>query len=206
MPVPTVIASAKVAFCVSPNPHRLLSINLATRLHLVARKGLRCRLSVGRRPPPICERELLSFCREDSWIAESTGYFVEANGKLVVESTGAGSLRYVLAGRMSTFCNGVLDRPLANRNDRNVREDGEAWQASQDFAHYRKMMRPGMLTGWFTDQIGGILQEFYEDLIAGKRPKLAIMAPPQHGKTTAAEDFASWLAGKAPQRRQHRRH
>jgi predicted phage terminase large subunit-like protein len=37
--------------------------------------------------------------------------------------------------------------------------------------------------------------------VAGKRPKLAIMTPPQHGKSWAAEDFISWLAGKHPDRK-----
>ena len=39
------------------------------------------------------------------------------------------------------------------------------------------------------------LQRFYEDMLAGRRPKLAIMAPPQHGKSWAATDFAAWVAG-----------
>lgn len=59
-------------------------------------------------------------------------------------------------------------------------------------------MRPLMVWGWFVDDISRHLQQFYDDLIAGKRPKLAIMAPPQHGKSLSAEDFISWLAGKAP--------
>ena len=42
------------------------------------------------------------------------------------------------------------------------------------------------------------LQNFYENLIAGKRPRLAISAPPQHGKSWAATDFMSWVAGKNP--------
>ena len=34
--------------------------------------------------------------------------------------------------------------------------------------------------------------------VAGKRPKLAMMTPPQHGKSWAAEDFMAWEAGKNP--------
>jgi hypothetical protein len=29
----------------------------------------------------------------------------------------------------------------------------------------------------------------------GDRPKLALMTPPQMGKSIAAEDFAAWIAG-----------
>jgi hypothetical protein len=35
-------------------------------------------------------------------------------------------------------------------------------------------------------------------LVAGARPKLVLEAPPQHGKSVAAEDFVSWLAGRSP--------
>jgi predicted phage terminase large subunit-like protein len=40
------------------------------------------------------------------------------------------------------------------------------------------------------------LQEFYQDFAAGRRPRLAIEAPPQHGKSWAATDFMAWVAGK----------
>jgi predicted phage terminase large subunit-like protein len=70
--------------------------------------------------------------------------------------------------------------------------------ARRSFADYRKMIRPGMHWNWFTEEISVELQKFYNDMVAGKRPKLAIMAPPQHGKSSVAEDFVSWLAGKAP--------
>jgi len=39
---------------------------------------------------------------------------------------------------------------------------------------------------------------FHDDLVAGKRPKLVIQAPPQHGKSFLVIDFISWLAGKQP--------
>lgn len=42
------------------------------------------------------------------------------------------------------------------------------------------------------------LQQFYEDLAAGKRPKLAMLAPPQHGKSRTAEDFIAWVVGRNP--------
>jgi hypothetical protein len=59
-------------------------------------------------------------------------------------------------------------------------------------------MRPRMIEGWWTNEIAEALQQFYEDLVAGKRPKLAIGAPPQHGKSWAATDFVAWVAGRNP--------
>ena len=42
------------------------------------------------------------------------------------------------------------------------------------------------------------INAFYENFVAGKGPKLALMAPPQHGKSRAAEDFIAWVAGRNP--------
>jgi predicted phage terminase large subunit-like protein len=74
----------------------------------------------------------------------------------------------------------------------------EAERARKSFAAYRRMMRPTMKWNWFTQALSDALQEFYQDMVDGKRPKLAVMSPPQHGKSLAAEDFVSWLAGNAP--------
>jgi hypothetical protein len=59
-------------------------------------------------------------------------------------------------------------------------------------------MRPDMLHNWWTDEIAEHLQQFYADMVAGKRPKLALMTGPQHGKSWAATDFAAWVAGLNP--------
>ena len=72
------------------------------------------------------------------------------------------------------------------------------YEAREDFYAFRKRMHPKMKLGWFTREISFELQAFYENLIAGNRPKLAISAPPQHGKSTAIVDFVAWLAGKHP--------
>ena len=42
------------------------------------------------------------------------------------------------------------------------------------------------------------LQQFYEDFVAGKRPKLVLSSPPQHGKSMMMVDFIAWIAGKNP--------
>src|SRR6266478_9800266 len=72
------------------------------------------------------------------------------------------------------------------------------FNARENFKAYRKTLRPKMLESWWTDQVAEAFQKFYDDLIAGKRPRLAISAPPQHGKSWAATDFMSWVAGKNP--------
>ncbi len=73
-----------------------------------------------------------------------------------------------------------------------------AAQARDHFHVFRRMIRPGILWGWWIEDVVCQLQRFYEDLVAGKRPRLALMAPPQHGKSWAATDFVAWVAGKNP--------
>jgi predicted phage terminase large subunit-like protein len=73
-----------------------------------------------------------------------------------------------------------------------------AARARDSFYAFRRMMRPGMLRGWWVETVELELQNFFEDFAAGKRPRLALMAPPQHGKSWAATDFIAWAAGKNP--------
>lgn len=71
-------------------------------------------------------------------------------------------------------------------------------RAAQDFAYFRKLMRPTLIENWWTDEIAEALQDFYDDLIAGRRPRLVIGTGPQHGKSLLAGDFIAWVAGKNP--------
>jgi hypothetical protein len=73
--------------------------------------------------------------------------------------------------------------------------------ARDDFGLFRRQIRKGMLWGWFTQEVSWQLQRFYNDMVEGKRPKLAISAPPQHGKSIAATDFIAYVAGKMPDKK-----
>jgi hypothetical protein len=69
----------------------------------------------------------------------------------------------------------------------------------QEFKAYRQAIHPKLKWNWAVEEITEELQLFYEAFEEGKRPKLAIEMPPQHGKSLAAEDFISWVAGKRPE-------
>jgi hypothetical protein len=84
-------------------------------------------------------------------------------------------------------------------DDLNLFAKKQAAELREDFYLYRMKMRPNMLQNWWTMEIADALQQFYQDLIAGKRPRLAIGAPPQHGKSLAAEDFIAWVSGNNPE-------
>ena len=68
-----------------------------------------------------------------------------------------------------------------------------------NFFAYRRYMRANeFLYNWFLIDVSRNLQQFYVDLLAGKKPILVIQTPPQHGKTWSVVDFIGWLAGKHP--------
>jgi predicted phage terminase large subunit-like protein len=75
---------------------------------------------------------------------------------------------------------------------------GNAYLAQDSFEVFRKTIRPNMVWNPFVLRLTRELQRFYEAFRAGRRPKLGIMTPPQHGKSIAAEDFAAWTAGLRP--------
>ena len=89
-----------------------------------------------------------------------------------------------------------------------MRLDVDAWAneyagtlyalAPHDFGLFRQLIRPDMLWGWWPDELARELHHFYLDLRAGRRPKVALMAPPQHGKSTTVLDFIAWVAGQCP--------
>lgn len=72
-------------------------------------------------------------------------------------------------------------------------------ESRESFYAYRRYLHPKLKDGWFVRSISWHLQVFYDDLIAGRKPKLAIEAPPQHGKSSAIVDFITWIAGKHPE-------
>lgn len=70
--------------------------------------------------------------------------------------------------------------------------------ASQHFGLFRRLIHPDLLWGWWLDEVARELEQFHDDLIAGRRPKLALMAPPQIGKSSMVQDFVAWNVGKHP--------
>jgi hypothetical protein len=87
---------------------------------------------------------------------------------------------------------------MIKNNNLDPRAEEAAHAARSSFVAFRHVIRPDMLWGWWVEQISVELDRFHAAFVAGKRPKLAIMSPPQHGKSWAAEDFAAYVAGRNP--------
>lgn len=87
---------------------------------------------------------------------------------------------------------------VSNREKLALLKEAALRRARVDFLAFRKMVNPKSKWGWWQEEIAQELQQFFVDLCAGKRPKLVIQAPPQHGKSVQIIDFIAWLAGKNP--------
>jgi predicted phage terminase large subunit-like protein len=79
-----------------------------------------------------------------------------------------------------------------------VPEDLLREESKTCFWVFRRWIHPTMKCGWWQHEVADELQRFYRSLLNGERPKLVLMAPPQHGKTEQVKDFIAWVAGKQP--------
>jgi predicted phage terminase large subunit-like protein len=70
-------------------------------------------------------------------------------------------------------------------------------ESRESFWSYRQYMNPKMIRGWWQREVALELHRFWWDYLAGKRPKLLLQSPPQHGKSTMVIDFVSWAVGQA---------
>lgn len=95
------------------------------------------------------------------------------------------------------FLQGDPDRPWTEE-DLDLIDDYYALSARDDLWTFRQYVDPGLVRGWFPMDLSRHIQRFYTRLLAGCRPKLAIWAPPQHGKSRGLHDGIAWMAGRAP--------
>lgn len=92
----------------------------------------------------------------------------------------------------------VYNSNLSNRVKLEKIEELKVRHARVDFYAFRQYIHPKNKDGWFQRDVADNLMQFYRDFTAGKRPKLVIEAPPQHGKSVQVVDFLAWLSGKIP--------
>ena len=92
----------------------------------------------------------------------------------------------------------VYESKLSNREKLTNIEELKIRHARVDFYAFRCYIHPKNKDSWFQRDVAKNLMQFYRDLVAGKRPKLVLEAPPQHGKSVQAVDFIAWLSGKMP--------
>ena len=79
----------------------------------------------------------------------------------------------------------------------------ELWRARarESLLDFRRYIRPELKVNWWVREVAEKLQGFHNDFTAGRRPKLAIAAPPQHGKTSTIIDLIAYVAGCDPDKK-----
>lgn len=95
--------------------------------------------------------------------------------------------------------NQILSLDLTKKEKLALIRETKVRAARKDFYQFRRLIHPRNKDGWFQRDVAVNLQQFYNDLVDGKRPKLVIEAPPQHGKSVQIVDFIAWLAGHHPE-------
>jgi predicted phage terminase large subunit-like protein len=93
------------------------------------------------------------------------------------------------------------NEPMATEGIPDCYEEYVRAAARRSFPFFRRYIRPDMKWGWWVEEVADELQCFYRDWISGLRPKLALEAPPQHGKSSTMDDFIAWVAGKDPDKK-----
>src|SRR5262252_514652 len=73
-------------------------------------------------------------------------------------------------------------------------ESRESFWAFRQYINYPRLVR-----GWWTREVALELHRFWNDYSRGRRPKLLIQSPPQHGKSTAIIDWMAWVIGQKPE-------
>lgn len=71
---------------------------------------------------------------------------------------------------------------VSNRRKLDLLLEARYRKARTCFMTFRQIMNPKDKWGWWQREVAADLQGFFDDLKTGKRPKLVIQAPPQHGK------------------------
>src|SRR3974390_639905 len=79
-----------------------------------------------------------------------------------------------------------MTAPAFNTENFGLVDELAQHEARESFWTYRQYMNPKMIWGWWQREVALELHRFWIDYLAGKRPKLLLQSPPQHGK---ANDF-----------------
>lgn len=84
-------------------------------------------------------------------------------------------------------------------NREQLRESVRAAMASRALRHFMTYTNPAYLLGWVHRQICDELDQFLQDSVDGKSPRLMLCMPPRHGKSEiASRKFPAYALGRYP--------
>src|SRR5262245_37153969 len=89
----------------------------------------------------------------------------------------------------------VLEKPRYSPRQGEEAKKALLYRRQNDFWWFRRHVRPEMLTAWWQQDVARHLNSWFQDFKLGKRPKLVLQSPPQHGKSEQVRDFVASLLG-----------
>src|SRR5262249_17954826 len=89
----------------------------------------------------------------------------------------------------------VLEKPRYSPRQGEEAKKALLYRRQNDFWWFRRHVRPEMLQAWWQQDVAKHLNTWFQDFKLGKRPKLVLQSPPQHGKSEQVRDFVAWLLG-----------
>lgn len=82
---------------------------------------------------------------------------------------------------------------------RRAKRELDIRSARNSLVDFIKITKPDYLFGWFNRELCAVLEQFLQDVIDKKSPRLIIKAPPRHGKSEAVSiRFPAWALGRYP--------
>ena len=85
-----------------------------------------------------------------------------------------------------------------DRRGYSSRPSGPGRRRASTSSHFAQFIHPDIVWGLVGAQVSRELQQFYEDLVAGGAPSSPCKPHPNSARSTAAEDFIAWVAGRNP--------
>lgn len=88
---------------------------------------------------------------------------------------------------------------LKNYSKKEILNKVQIEKARKSLIHFTTRTKQDFVTGWFNILIAKELQQFYQDVVDGKQPRLMIFAPPRSGKSELfSRRFPAWAFGQNP--------
>lgn len=88
-------------------------------------------------------------------------------------------------------------RPISE-DELDMMEEYWALESRASLWAYRQYIDPTLVKGWWVAYMSQEMQDFFQRMKQGQRPKLMVEAPPQHGKSRGLIDAISWAMGDNP--------
>lgn len=83
--------------------------------------------------------------------------------------------------------------------ERRVQHELNVRKARTSLSHFIRVTKPDYIFGWFNEDLCRQLEQFAQDVLDRKSPRLIIQAPPRHGKSECVSvRFVAWMLGRFP--------